>query len=393
MYTTPTRALERLTNIKPLELHLKQKAATTVARIFSSVNKSNWDGIGSASRRGHLFQWTKYLGPSLPPITRAYGYNFKTQDTKIGDGRCSLTGLKIFTDGSKTTDGVGSGWIAYHDGGIITRGCRRLPKHCTVYEAEMLAVMFALDDLDMCTKFSTLPDKMDVMIDNQATIKTFRSLKLVGEVKLLVVDRIDKFSRDRNCLITFEWVKGHTNNEGNDSADLLAKKGCTEGEFYYIKPSLSYIKSIVKTRVLTEWNQKWANLPNCRQSRELITFNPDNKNQTYLFSRGRQGCRKIVSLLTGHNNLKYHVFRRLVSNRPNTSPVCRFCETDIETSWHLLYDCPRYDTRRREFIFSPDNPKTGPDIAWYHNLACHLGILDLLMDREYLDGLDLDLDD
>ena len=46
MYTTPTRALERLVNIKPLTIHLKEKAASTVARIYESVDKANWDGIG-----------------------------------------------------------------------------------------------------------------------------------------------------------------------------------------------------------------------------------------------------------------------------------------------------------------------------------------------------------
>ena len=62
MYTTPTRALERLTNIKPLHIHLKEKAATIVARIGKSIDRSNWDGIGHGNKRGHIFPLDKVLG-------------------------------------------------------------------------------------------------------------------------------------------------------------------------------------------------------------------------------------------------------------------------------------------------------------------------------------------
>ena len=72
----PTRALERLVNIEPIELHLRHKAASTIARIHDSVNKANWDGIGINNKRGHLFNWTKYLG-NLKPIQNSSMYNFK----------------------------------------------------------------------------------------------------------------------------------------------------------------------------------------------------------------------------------------------------------------------------------------------------------------------------
>ena len=61
------------------------------------------------------------------------------------------------------------------------------------------------------------------------------------------------------------------------------------------------------------------------------------------------------------------------------NPECRLCRESDETSWHLLYDCPSLESKRREFMFSPDNPKTGPDIDWYIKLARHLKIFDWLM--------------
>ena len=83
-YTTPSKALERLTNIKPLDLHLKEKAACTVARIYEAVDKSNWDGIGSSDKRSHLFAWNKYLGTNLPPVRKINSYNFGRLYVNLG---------------------------------------------------------------------------------------------------------------------------------------------------------------------------------------------------------------------------------------------------------------------------------------------------------------------
>ena len=384
-YTTPTRALERLTNTLPLELHLMQKAANTIARIANNIDRSNWDGIGTQNKRGHLFQWTKYLGASLPPINVSNTYNFTGQKVCIGDGKHDMCGVSIYTDGSKTDLGTGSGWAIFNDRDLVVRGNRRLPDHATVYEAEMLAISFALDDLLLVTKGTGLPKDATFLIDNQATLKTLNSIKLSGELRVNTVKKLKSFQVNYGMTFSFRWIRGHSGNVGNDIADEQAKLGCENSDVFFIKPSLAFIKKKIKEKVRAEWNSRWTNLTDCRQSRQLISFEPSDKEKSFLFSKGRQGTRKLTALLTGHNNLKYHVFVRKVSTNPHASPCCRLCECDLETSWHLLYDCPRLDMRRREFIFSPDNPKKGPDIEWYFDLAVWLGIWDWLLDRKYLD--------
>ena len=109
MHTTPTRALERLTNIKPLHLHLREKAACIVARIYNSVDKSNWDGIGTQNKRGHLFLWNKFLGTGAQPIPMINHYNFSPIAVEINNTvHDDSEGISIYTDGSKTGVGVGS---------------------------------------------------------------------------------------------------------------------------------------------------------------------------------------------------------------------------------------------------------------------------------------------
>ena len=56
------------------------------------------------------------------------------------------------------------------------------------------------------------------------------------------------------------------------------------------------------------------------------------------------------------------------------SPLCRFCGLDNETSGHLLKDCGYLNEPRRDFQYTSENPKKGPDIAVWTGLAEHLGI-------------------
>ena len=392
MYTTPTRALERLTNIKPLWLHLKEKAANTIARIYHSVDKSNWDGIGIGNKRGHLFIWKKYLGINLRPIQSESVYNFSNITVDMSGRSPQMVGITIFTDGSKTREGTGSGWAVFNDNDLVLRGNVKLPDHSSVYEAEMIAIKAALTDLELAIKEGPYPVNISIYVDNQAALRTLNSLKLSGEIKIDLLRVIKTFEQNHGCRLNFLWVKGHSDVYGNELADYEAKMGCRSDKHIYLQPSLGYIKASIRTKINQEWHIIWNNLPTCRQSRELITFTPSSRNSGALFTKGRLGSRKLISLLTGHNNLKYHVFKRMVNTTNDLSPCCRYCKTDLETSWHLLYECPCFETKRREFIYSPENPKTGPDIDWYWGFASHLGIWNILLDREYLNAaLDEDI--
>ena len=111
--TTPTKALERLTNITPLEHHLRFKASTIVARIYNSIDKNNWDGIGTSNKRGHLFSWTKILG-DLKPITNSATYNFFFSKVSFVS-KFDPENLQVYSDGSKINNRVGLGWV------LITR--------------------------------------------------------------------------------------------------------------------------------------------------------------------------------------------------------------------------------------------------------------------------------
>ena len=377
--STPTRAIERLLNILPLHLHLKKKSAITIARISDAVSRANWDGIGRGPGRGHLFKWLSYLEP-LKPIKLVHKYNFFPPTVNLEssdpDGTC------VYTDGSKIDNRVGLGWAVCNGDRVVSDGYKRLPDHCTVYEAELLAISQAIIDLRSLNAHGKINESsITFFVDNQAALHTIRKIKLTGETRVRVVDEILSFQSDTGISLIFKWIKGHADFTGNELADALAKSGSACDTIIASEPSLAFIKSQIHKRINVEWDMLWSGLTDCRQSKELISFRPSRKEAKYTLKRGPYFCKKIISLLTGHNNLAYHTANRLRASNINFSSSCRFCDYRFETSWHLLYDCPSLDSKRREYMFSPDNPKTGPDIAWYEKLAVKLGIWEIVLTR------------
>ena len=381
--STPTRALERLANLPPLYLHLKEKAASTIARIFNSVDKANWDGIGSENKRSHLFKWNKFLGPNLKPIKQSYLLNLGTFKVHWDLPQQPATpGWNIYTDGSKLNQKTGLGWAITHGDSLVSRGNRSLPDYCSVFEAEMSAIPLAISDfLNRLDPLKPKPSVVSIFVDNQSTLHSINKTKLVGDLRVGLVKSLHNLIESHNITPVFYWVKSHNDNVGNDLADYEAKLGTATS--YQMsnppQPSMTFIKGCIRAKLRKEWDAAWSNLTDCRQSKKFITFSPNRGDRKYLLSRSRLRCKKLVALLTGHNNLRYHTFKRQVNNNPNFSPCCRFCVTDVESSWHLMYDCPSLDRKRRELLYGPDYPKKGPDIKEYEAWADHLGILDIIL--------------
>ena len=383
--STPTRALERLTNVPPLYLHLKKKAAITVNRIHDVVNKSGWDGLANGIGKSHLFRWKKYLG--IPPQKDIFKLNLETYEVDFTNSPPPGEGWCIYTDGSKMNENVGLGWVITLGDEMLSYGYKNLPTHASVYEAEVLAVQCATEDLiqNIIPKATVDIKTITYLVDNQATLYTINKTKLVGQLRVDLINCLNNLKYTHKITPKFKWVKSHVGIVGNELADEMAKLGTLSNDRIEVPQSITFVKNKLKQMMYKQWENKWANLTDCRQSKQLITFNPNHNERNYLLTRTRTKCRKLVALLTGHNNLRYHTFKRNVSSNPNYSPCCRYCREQIETSWHLLYECPSLDTRRREFEFSPENPKKGPDIARYNDRATHLGILDILLEKSEMD--------
>ena len=259
--STPTRALERLCNVIPLHLHLKQKALNTIVRIYHSIKNHGWDGIGINQRRGHLFSWKKQLDQESQPIERVTKLNLNKLNVFM-TGKLLNEEIRIYTDGSKIDRKVGLGWVITTQDQVISEGSRNLPYYSSVYEAELNAIKYALMDLSNCRQEGKgTATAVGIYIDNQAVLHTLNKTKLVGKNTVEVLEYIHGFIKEHKITLNFSWIKGHNDNTGNEMADYLAKEGAISNEKIGLDKNYHYIKSIIHKRIKKQWDNLWIHLP------------------------------------------------------------------------------------------------------------------------------------
>ena len=91
-----------------------------------------------------------------------------------------------------------------------------------------------------------------------------------------------------------------------------------------------------------------------RQARELLS-GPDLATGARLLSFNRTQTRVVIGLLTGHNTLRRHLHVMGL----NDNPTCRKCDTEEETSVHILYECEALASLRHmhlgSFFLDPED--------------------------------------
>jgi len=149
------------------------------------------------------------------------------------------------------------------------------------------------------------------------------------------------------------WIPSHCDVRGNEAADQLANRGAKESQ-----TGIPVSEKIMKARIR---RRKWAFT---QKSRRVHSIYKDRRRpKTEVEKAWPRRVRTAYSRLrTGHSKLlaqyRYYIDKA-------DSPDCR-CGEGEETAEHLLCECKRLETARRELQLqgvSPDRMVTDPDIC------------------------------
>ncbi|GBP95350.1 Retrovirus-related Pol polyprotein from type-1 retrotransposable element R1 4 [Eumeta japonica] len=139
--------------------------------------------------------------------------------------------------------------------------------------------------------------------------------------------------------IRFYWLRAHVGIKGNERADELAKSLPKR-----LMPTMITRKFPIlgKNKIREETILKWQTRYDSSQTGAITkTFFPDAK-KAYATIRKLKPTPVQTQIFTGHTGIAEYLHRFKLLQ----SPSCE-CDADkIESVWHIILECPRYEVAR-----------------------------------------------
>ena len=162
----------------------------------------------------------------------------------------------IFTDGSKSEQGVGSG-VALFTGKVLKEQLKlKLDNRCSNNQAEQLAIVKELEVIESQQENHNGHGTAVIYTDSKITLDSIRSAKnhnhLVEEIRKTALTLNKK-----NWKIKFKWVKAHVGILGNEIADRLAKEATQNNEVTYRRIPKCSIKRDNRKESIRKWQRQW----------------------------------------------------------------------------------------------------------------------------------------
>ena len=276
--STPTAALEVLLQIPPIDVFLKGEAFMATYRLERGDIWTRRRYVGGRGSRLKSHVDMNNEGKINIPILSMpkdsctpflqFGKGFSTQIgernqiqsviDELGEGI-----IQCYTDGSHIDRKTGAGiYFKPHEILQLEDQAISLGKFATVYQAEVIAISAAAD---LMIKADIQNQTICILSDSQAALRAIASPRVKQLLVRDCIENLNMLSQQNQVLLM--WVPGHSDIEGNERADTLAKMGAhTVCEIPEPAVPVSYYRCRLEVRY---WIQKmhvkaWKQTDSCR---------------------------------------------------------------------------------------------------------------------------------
>ena len=338
--STPTKGMEMIFDIMPLNIWIERRASEIMARLNDQLS-TTWDGQGR-NKRGIIARW-KAFSPRISehicktdriPTKLVSERNFKVHPPGKGrEEKIEAKEICCYTDGSLLDGRAGCGIHTTYMNRVIYNGNFYLGNNTTVFQAEVTAIEKSASWL---SDNNYQLEKITFLTDSQAALNALNNLTKKSRTVDKCINAINKLGKYNKVHI--KWVKAHIGIPGNACADYLAKNGSTLGEGHSREMSVPSIKvkRDIEKFYYKRWAQNWHEYQHARQTKIWFQKPDQNKSKT-LVGLNRENLSLLIQFLTGHNKLKRH---RNIQNNINDPHSCRLCLEEEESSYHVIAECP-----------------------------------------------------
>ena len=236
---------------------------------------------------------------------------------------------KIYTDGSKSSDGVGSA-VVYGEEVF----CAKLSDHASVFTAEMHAINKALSIVN-----SSPYSDFVIYTDSLSSVNAIKRLNSFHPLIQKAQEWLFRIAT-KHKTIKFCWVPSHVGISGNEKADSEARVAATLNENHINGVPHSDMKRPIRHYIQRKWQERWSALTTNRKYRKI---RPSIEHWSSSYHPNRRIERSLSRLRIGHTWLTHHYI--LEGQRP---PECDQCHVPISVE-HILVECTKFQRGRRRF--------------------------------------------
>ena len=353
--STPTGALEMLLNIIPINEFILSEAVKGSYRL-SRVSFWPAKTIGSTRKIKSHVDVCNEAKENLPLLsmpadlitkTKVFGKQYKCLVMEIKDAvqyenALEPSIIRCYTDGSKLNRRAGASfYIEYASGSQTDQNFFHLGRYSTVFQAEVFAIAEVAKKLIMDR---IVNEKIIILVDSEAAILAIQNNIVKSNTVLTCIKNLNILGKDND--VTIAWTPGHTDIQGNEKADILAKSGsainCSGPEPFISIPYAS-CRAAIKDWSVKRWKTSWIEQKDCLRIKENVGWASPQLTQRRLRLK-RPRINEVLQILTCHCNLQKH---RCTMGH-NVSSSCPKCNLEEETPHHHVGECTYYQALRKK---------------------------------------------
>jgi hypothetical protein len=209
----------------------------------------------------------------------------------------------------------------------------RLPNCCSIFTAELRAILLCIDFIYGCDRESFL-----ILSDSLSALQALKSCNFDNFLVQQIAEKCH-FLHEIGKNIVFCWVPSHIGISGNEKADLAAKAALS---FPVLDFKIPYTdtKPVVGAYCSKLWSNHW----------NTITFNKlkgikPNLGPTILKNiRKRKDETVLHRIRIGHTHLTHSYLLK-----KEDQPQCLTCNCAL-TVEHILLTCPLFSVSRNKYL-------------------------------------------
>ena len=237
-------------------------------------------------------------------------------------------GTSVYTDGSKSVDGVGAAAVV--PGQEVIRV--RMPAASSIFTAELTAILAALHFISF-----NAPGRYTIMCDSRSVLDSLQAADLTHHLVLKILVWL-LLLEDSSFSILFCWVPSHVGVPGNEMADRAAKDASELGQVEGSPLPPRDLYPLIRRYVWDRWQSEWDGIPPTKLHAIKPSVLPWPAS-----SRTRHQEVALCRLRIGHTRLTHG---HLMAGE-DAAPQCLLCQVPV-TVPHVLVECPLHSQRRRQ---------------------------------------------